>query len=377
MRDHAILSASGSHKWLHCTASSRLEQLIEDTTTTFAEEGTLAHALGEAMLRNDELDINKLKDDELFYPGMLDEVEEYVNYCIERFNEIKVVDPIGAAIYIEQRLNLTDYVPEGFGTGDCIVIGNGVLEIIDLKFGKGVTVDVNENPQLMLYALGALKEFGFLYDIHTVRMTIAQVRTIGITSYEMKVTDLEYWAENVLKPKAEEAYKGEGEPTPGEWCRNNFCKYRFNCKAYSEMLLEPFNKYHGKDALSTNEISEILQSADTVVKWINELKDYALSEALQGVIFPGFKVVEGISRRTIKNDMEFANLLVASGYEEDKVFKPRAIETLGKLEKLVGKKKLAELGENYIYKPDGKPTLVPESDKRPARDTVEEEFDFE
>lgn len=374
MTAHALLSASSAFRWLNCTASPRLEENMDDTSSIYAKEGSLAHALAEAILNNDVAEKEKLKADGLFYSGMLDEVEEYTNYCLERFNEMKTIDNL-AIMDIEKRLDFSKWVPKGFGTGDCIIIGNGLLEIIDLKFGKGVEVSAIENPQLMLYALGALNEYGFIYDVDRVRMTIAQVRLNNISSYEMKVSDLVNWAETEVKVKAKEAYTGTAKANPGQWC--GFCKFKNLCKSRTEYLKEKVDYYKDR-ALSYEEIAEVLAISDEVTKWLKDTNDFALEEALKGVKFPGYKLVEGRSNRKIIDEVGLAEILVdVEGYSEEKVFKPKAIETITNLEKLIGKNKFAEISSGFVVKPEGKPTLVPNSDKRKEINTVEDEFDFE
>lgn len=374
MKSHALLSASGAHRWLNCTAAPRLEENIEDSSSSYAAEGTLAHDIGEAMLLGDKKALTKLKKHDLFYPGMIDEVEEYTSYCLERLNEMLVTDPVGAHMAVEQRLDLTDCVPDGFGTGDCIIIGNGLLEIIDLKFGKGVAVDVEDNPQLMLYALGALKEFGFMYEIDTVRMTIAQVRTIGITSYDMKVKDLEYWAEHVVKPKAKEAFAGDAPPNPGDWCR--FCKFRTRCKARADKYNVLYSNSPIKEAMTNDDIADILKELKDMQAWLTDIENYALEKALEGEVFKGWKLVEGRSNRKLTDESAIAEILLGNGFKEEVIYKPLTLETITALEKIVGKKAFTELVGNYIVKPKGKPTLVTEVDKRPALNSVENEFEF-
>lgn len=372
MRAHALLSASGAHRWLNCTASARLEENMEDTTSCYAKEGTVAHALAEALLLKKDKEIKLIKKNPLFYEGMIEEVSEYVEYCNERFNEMLKADS-AAIMEVESRLDLSAYIPGGFGTGDCIIIGNGMLEIIDLKFGKGVEVSPVENPQFMLYALGALEEFGFLYDIDKVRMTVAQVRLQGIESYDMKVKDLKFWGTSVVIPKAEEAYKGGIEPSPGNWCM--FCKFKNKCKKRTEFLQNQVKKYKDYE-LTMQEIAEVLDLSKDIQSWLTDLTDYALEEALKGTTIPGYKVVEGRSNRKIKDEDGLAKVLLAENYTADQIYKPKAIETITNLEKLLGKKQFTQLCNDYVEKPAGKPTLVPESDKRPPLNAVENDFEF-
>lgn len=369
MAGHALLSASSAHRWLNCTAAPRLEETIEDSGSVYAAEGTLAHAIAESILLGK--DYKRLTDDELFYQGMIDEVEEYTNYVFERINEQKALDK-HSELYVEQKLDLSEWIPKGFGTGDAVIIGNGLLEVVDLKFGKGVEVDPTYNPQFMLYGLGALREFGYLYDIDTIRLTCAQVRTAGISSFEISVKELEDWGEKEVKPKAKIAYKGDTEPNPGSWC--GFCKFRSVCKKRAEYNLGLIDSKKDKE-LSLEEIAEILHRTKEIYSWISDIETKALDEALSGAIIPGWKVVEGRSNRKIVDEEGLAQLLLKE-YEEDKVYKPKAIETITNLEKLVGKKAFADLSVGFVEKPQGKPTLVVESDKRPAIVGVEDEFEF-
>ena len=381
MTKHALLSASSAERWLNCTPSARLSERYDDTTSTYAAEGTLAHSLGELQLQlalksitkkkyNEEL--KKLKTDELFYEGMVDEVEEYVNYVLETYHEA-VGKSKDAVIFLDERLDFSSYVPEGFGTGDCIIIADGEMEIIDLKFGKGVEVSPINNPQLKLYALGAYEKYGFIYGIEKITMTIAQVRLNNISSWTITANMLEEWAEAELKPKAEIAFEGKGETVPGSWC--TFCKVRQICKARAYMNKGLYNKFQkDPNLLNIEEIAEILGQASDIEKWAKEIKDYALDEALKGTRYPGFKLVEGRSNRKIEDEDALATVLLKEGYEEDKIYKPKTLEGITNLEKLIGKKKFTELAGELITKPPGKPTLVSEDDKRPELDSAEEDF---
>lgn len=382
-RKHALLSASSAERWLNCTPSARLAENYEDTTSPYAAEGTLAHELAEAILTY-ELEktdattqgfkdyIDKIKSHELFYEGMIDEVEDYTNYVLETYHEA-VAKTKDAKIFLEERLDFSMYVPEGFGTGDCIIIADGEMEIIDLKFGKGVEVSPINNPQLKLYALGAYEKYGFIYGIEKITMTIAQVRLNNISSWTITASMLEEWAEEELKPKAEEAYEGKGETSPGPWCK--FCKVKNNCKARSDYYLGYYERApHDAKLLGTKEIAEILNVVDGIAKWAKELKEYALEEALKGTKFPGWKLVEGRSNRVIEDEIALAEKLVSAGYEEEKIYKPKTLEGITNLEKVVGKKRFAELAEGLVVKPQGKPVLVTEDDKRPELNSVEDEF---
>lgn len=380
MAKHALLSASSAERWLNCTPSARLNEKIPDTQSFYAAEGTLAHSIGELQIKlalkqitrqKYNADLKKLKEHELFYEGMLDEVEDYTNYVLETYNEA-VSKTKDAVIFLEETLDYSTYVPEGFGTGDCIIIADNEMEIIDLKFGKGVEVSPIENPQLMLYALGAYEKYGFIYGIDKITMTIAQVRLNNISSWTISTEMLEEWAESI-KEKAYLAFQGKGELVPGKWC--TFCKVRHTCKARAKANLSNYQQYkQDPHLLSPEEIAEILGQADEIATWVKELKEYALEEALKGTKFPGWKLVEGRSNRKIDDEKALAERLIAAGYSEDKIYKPKTLEGITYLEKLLGKKKFATLSEGLISKPQGKPTLVTEDDKRPELDSAEDDF---
>ena len=379
-RKHALLSASSAERWLNCTPSARLSEDIKDVSSPYAAEGTLAHELAEKLLRialygNDLPDIaefEELTKHELFYEGMLDEVEDYTNYVLETYNAA-LAKTKDAKIFLEQRLDFSNYVPEGFGTGDCIIIADGEMEVIDLKFGKGVEVSPIKNPQLKLYALGAFDKYGFIYGIESITMTIAQVRLNNISSWTITADMLEDWAEAELKEKALLAYEGKGETFPGDWC--TFCRVRHTCRARAEMFLGIYNKFKkDPDKLNAAEIAEILGQVNDIVKWTKEIKDFTLDEALKGTRYPGFKLVEGRSNRKIEDEDGFAAVLLKEGYEEDKIYKPKEMEGITNLEKLMGKKKFTTLGTGFVIKPAGKPALVPVDDKRPELDSPEEDF---
>ncbi len=393
MAAHAYLSASSSHRWLNCTKAPILEQGFPDTSSIFAEEGTLAHEIAELTLwldlnKNDndpevkeliekfKAEFNLLKKHELFYEGMINEVEIYTTYCLERFNEFKVMDK-HSIMDIEQRLDYSKYAPKGFGTGDCVIVGDNRIEVIDLKFGKGVEVDPVNNSQLMLYGLGALEAYNFLYDIKEVTLTVAQVRLGGISSWTLSTKELEDWGENEVKDKAKLAFDGKGETNPGDWCM--FCKFKGQCKARSEYLKDLYDLYKDRDkeTLSLEDLSEILANEKLIKNWLKDVEDYALGLGLSGTKIPGFKVVEGRSNRRITDGECLANVLIDKGYEEEDVYRPKEIKTITALEKLVGKKEFAELSEGYIEKPEGKPTLAKDSDRRKSIvQTPEDEFDF-
>lgn len=367
-RDHAFLSASSAHRWLNCTLSPMLEKDIPDTVNEYTEEGTLAHEIAETILKHaigtisdEEHDriLQELKEHESFYEGMLEEVKVYTDYCLSKYGKV----------YVEYTLDLSPYVPEGFGTADCVVIHDHQIEVVDLKFGKGVEVSPKDNPQLMLYGLGALEAFDYIYDIEEVTMSVAQIRLHDVESYTMKAEDLRKWGEEVVKPKAQLAFEGKGETKAGEWC--TFCKMKDRCKTRSQYLLESYEKYKGKEELKPEELAEILEKAKDIKKWLSDVEKYALDLALKGTDIPGFKVVEGRSNRIIVDPDALAKVLIELGYSAQEIYELKNITTL---EKLLGKKKFAEISQEYVTKPEGKPTLAKVSDKR--QELVETEFKF-
>ncbi len=383
MAKHALLGASSASRWLNCTPSARLTEKIEDKSSEYAAEGTLAHSIGELLLRKElklikkkdfDNELKTFKENELYYEGMIDEVSDYVDYAMEQYNAA-LAKTKDAKIFLEEKLDYSNYVPEGFGTGDCIIIADGEMEIIDLKFGKGVEVSPVDNPQLKLYGLGAYDKYGFIYGIEKIKMTIAQVRLNNISSSDISSEMLEEWVENELRPKAKLAYAGKGETVPGEWC--GFCKVKATCKARAEINTE-FYQEHNKDSklLDTVEIAEILAVADEIKKWADDVQAYALETALEGTKYPGWKLVEGRSNRKITDEDALATKLIDEGYQEDKIYKPKALEGITNLEKIVGKKNFADISAGLIGKPPGKPVLVTIDDKRAELDSVETEFDF-
>lgn len=373
MTIHAYLSASSSHRWLHCTKAPYLESSLPDNDSTYAKEGTLAHEIAEMMLKGRWHTQPSIVEQECFYPGMPKEVDAYVKYCQERFNELKEADPL-SLMEVEERLDFSYYVPGGFGTGDCVLVGDKTLEIIDLKFGKGVPVEPKDNPQLMLYGLGALMAYDFIHEIAQVRLTIAQVRLDGIKSWSISKEDIIKWGKDYVKPRAELAYHGKGEIAPGEWCK--FCKFKYKCKERAKANLLIVKAYKDIEAasLSPLQVSKILSQESEIKSWLKDITDYALQQALGGIDYPGFKVVEGRSNRKIMDQEAVAKILINNNYKD--IYKPVELKTLTELEKMVGKKNFEALAGEFIIKPQGKPTLVPDSDKRQAINSVDELFEF-
>lgn len=368
---HAVLSASGAHRWLACPPSARLEQEFPEQTSAYAEEGTLAHALAELHLKHflgevapEEFSaqMKTLTENPMYTPEMSDHVLNYVDLAVERVNEARA-KARDAVVMVEHRLDFSPWVPGGFGTGDLVLLAGGTVEVVDLKFGKGVAVSAENNPQIRLYALGALHEFGMLYDIETVRMTIVQPRLDSVSTDEMSAVELLAWAETEVKPKAELAARGEGEFAPGDHCR--FCRARHACRARAAANLEiAKHEFRNPDLLTDEEIAEVLTRAEALQQWVSDLREYALREALNGRRWPGWKVVEGRSQRKIVDEFEAARRLLDAGYDPDAIA-PRTLLGIAKLEKLLGPKRFSEMMDGIIEKPPGKPTLVPESDPRP------------
>ena len=377
-KKHALLGASSSARWLVCTPSARLEAMFPDEQSSYAAEGTVAHDLAESILRH-KLEGKKAPKLDDYSTEMVEAVNRYVDICEEKVNEARARSS-DAEVMIEAKLDFSRWVPEGFGTGDMVIVADGILEVIDLKYGKGVPVSAIENTQMRLYALGAYDVNEFLYDVKTVRMTIVQPRLDSVSTDELPREELLDWGEDI-KPIAQRAFRGEGDCTPCDYC--NFCKARHTCRALADTCLTAFYKDGGKlnQLLTDQEVSDILAMKDLITKWIKGVYDFAYEKALSGEKqWPGYKLVEGTSRRTITDPDAAAQTLLDNGYKEEDIFKPRELEGITNLQKVLGKKGVSEYLEAYIDKPEGKPTLVPDSDKRPAINTVEtmmNEFDDE
>lgn len=373
---HAPLSASSSHRWLVCTPSMRLEQTIadDDTTSKYAVEGTLAHSICEWKVQHDVL---KRKMGRRRKPEALDDemercTEAYKDFVEEEWNALKI-DTQDAILLVEQELRFDNYVPEGFGTSDAVLMSDKILEVIDFKYGKGVPVSAEENPQLRLYALGAYLSLGFLYDVDEVKTVIFQPRLDSITTETIKVEDLLDWAETYVKPRAKMAYEGKGEYKVGEHCR--FCKAAAICRARAEEAFKIID--HDKTdppLLSPDEIPDILDKIPTAEAWIDAVKAYARAQAVnEGVKWRGYKLVEARTQRRITDQIAATNALLADDYDLEDVTNTK-LKGLTELQKLLGKKKFEEILGAFIEKPKGEPTLVPESDKRPEYNAIEEAF---
>ena len=362
MADHAVLSASGSHRWLNCTPSARLELEFENTGSEAAREGTAAHALCEHKLKR-ALHMRSRRPVSDYDSDEMEEcTDAYVDFVMEQYEAAKQVceDPV---ILIEQRLDFSCYVPDGFGTGDCLIISDDRLHIIDFKYGIGVLVEAEDNPQMKLYALGALAVYDALYDIREVSMTIFQPRRENVSTWTIPVEDLKVWAENELKPRAKKAYDGEGEYLPGEWC--TFCRAAVRCRARAEEKLKlAQTEFRMPPLLTDAEIEDILAVLPDLTKWANEITAYALDAAMNhGKEWNGFKVVEGRSVRKYRDEAAVAEAAKEAGYKD--IYRQSLIP-LTEMQRLMGKDKFEEVIGGLITKAPGRPTLVPKSDKRPA-----------
>ncbi len=372
MSDHAVLSASGAHRWLNCLPSARLELEFVNNESSAAAEGTAAHALCEHKLKK-ALRMRSKRPVSVYNSDEMEEHSDaYVEFVMEQLELAKqsCTDPL---ILIEQRLDFSCYVPQGFGTGDCIIIADKKLHIIDFKYGMGVLVDAVDNPQMKLYALGALEIYDSLYDIEEVSMTIFQPRRENVSTWTIRVEDLKDWAEKELKPRAKKAYDGEGEYLPGEWC--TFCRAAVKCRARAEEKLKlAQSEFKLPPLLTDSEIEEVLSKLSDLTKWANEIIAYATDAAVNhGKEWHGFKVVEGRSVRKFKDEDAVAEVAKANGYKD--IFRQSLI-TLTEMERLMGKSKFEKILGDLIYKPPGKPTLVPLSDKRPAMNVSNAKNEF-
>lgn len=364
---HALLSASSAERWINCPPSARLTENMPDTESPHAAEGTLAHSMAELKvrkkfenMRKSEYDkrLGEIRKDPMYAPEMDGHTDTYLDCILKVAHGYRRVKPYVVA---EKRLDYSAYAPDGFGTCDCAMLCKTDLHIFDFKYGKGVLVSAEDNPQLKLYALGALAEYGFLYDIQNVTLHIVQPRLDNISDFTIGVEALTAWG-NSIRPAAELAYKGEGEFKCGDWCR--FCKAKAICRARAEdfFTLEKSAELP-KELLSDHEIGEILERASRLKNWVSEVEEYVLSEILSGKSVEGWKAVEGRSNRKITDIDSAFEVLKKEGYDEAMLYERKPI-TLTELEKLVTKKKLEELIGGMIDKPRGKPTLAPESDKR-------------
>jgi len=367
---HAVLSASSSERWLNCPPSARLCESYEDKGSDYAAEGTDAHALCEFRLKQalgmpTEDPIENLS---WYNEEMEDCAAGYTAYVMELLTVASQTCP-DPVVLIAQRVDFTRWVPDGFGTADCILIADGVLNIVDYKHGKGVEVSAVANPQMMLYALGALEIFDGIYDIDEVCMTIFQPRKSNVSVYGMAKEALLEWAQSELAGKAELAFAGQGDFQCGEWCR--FCKAKAECRERAAANLElACYEFQTPALLEDDEIADILGKVDALVAWATDVKEYALQQAVSGKEWSGWKLVEGRSNRKYTNDAIVAATVERAGFDPYE----RKLLGITAMQKVLGKTRFEELLAPYIEKPQGKPTLVPESDRRPAMNTAKNDF---
>lgn len=370
---HAKLSSSASKRWLGCPGSVKLSEHYPNGSSIYADEGTIAHGMAEGMISKDDKLVQKYEVEAAKFYGEHPELngtflemkmilQPYVDYVFEEY-AAQVHEDEAAQLMTEEHVDLTEYIPGGFGTSDVVILRQGRLHIIDLKYGKGVSVSAEDNPQLKLYALGTLARFDMLYDIEDVVMTIYQPRLDNVSTDTIKAKDLYAWGEEVIKPGAQLALSEDAPVHAGDWCQ--FCPARYDCKERARDAME-LQKYLGQMVLSPEEIAEILGKIDRLIKFAEDIKDSALTKALDGEEIPGWKVVEGRSiRKYVGSEEEIVRQCEGAGYDQALLYE-RKLLTITNMEKLMGKKQFAEVLGAYVEKPEGKPTLAPESDKRPA-----------
>lgn len=380
---HAKCSASSAYRWINCPGSVALsEQCPDPGSSSYADEGTLAHSLGELKLRRwlKEISASRYKKElaviqaSNYYDS---EMEEATDYYFEIVLEELEAAGEGAALMVEQQLNLSRWIPEGFGTGDAVIISiaNRYVQVIDQKYGKGIKVEATRNPQLRLYGLGAVDLFDGLYDFDTVKTTIVQPRLDHVSSEETALDELMLWAEEEVAPRAVMAMEGTDYFAAGDWCR--FCPAKAVCRKRAEANLKLAQyEFRQPKLLTDDEIGEVLRKADELQKWAADVSTYTLDQALSGHHFDGWKLVEGRSIRKYADDVQVADALKTAGFNEAMLYE-RKLYGITAMEKIVGKKRLAEVLGDLIVKPQGKPVLVPESDKRdPINTTAAAQADF-
>lgn len=381
---HSRLGASSAYRWMHCPGSVKLCESVPDRGSSYAEEGTLAHSLAELIINYNlgrisktdfEEEMKKIQRNKYYNQEMQDYIRDYTEKVWELMNAAKSI--CGDAEFLtEQRLDFSEWAPDGFGTSDVVIVYDKVAHIIDLKYGKGVGVSAEENPQLMLYGLGALSSYDMLYDIEKVILTIVQPRLDNISTYETTAAELLAWGEKEVRPAAEETLKDDAECTAGEWCR--FCKVKAVCRVRKDAMTELAKmEFSDPRLLEDSEIGEVLRLADQLTSWASDVKEYAQEEAEKGKKWDGWKLVEGRSNRKYSDEAKVAETLKGAGYEEALLYEKK-LYGITAMEKIVGKKPLAELCDSLIIKPPGKPVLVPESDKRPEINSIDSaKKDFE
>lgn len=396
MTKHAYLSASSAERWIHCPGSARLAALFPYSSSIAADEGSLAHEAARILIeynagdlakaeQKKQLDKLKKKIDAFYaehedvpgsYDTMLRILEPYVSYVWAEYQAAKKADP-AAVILTESKVRFDEYVPDGYGTSDVVIIGNGKATVIDLKYGKGVPVSAVNNPQIRLYALGAIAEFELLYDFDQVKVVIYQPRLDSVTEEELTVEELKSWAETVVKPAAEEAATDDARITPGPWCDNHFCPAQSKCKVRAKWLLE-LERFAVKDPdlLTDDELGEILPRLQALGSFQRKVENYAIDALSKGIPIKGWKLIEGMSRRKYTDEDKVASAVIEAGYAEALIYE-RSLLGITKMTDLLGKKKFKEIiaDKGLITKPQGAPKLAPESDPKPAFTPTVTDFD--
>lgn len=383
-RAHALLGASKASQWINCPPSARLQETVPEKSSGYADEGTKAHELAEVKLRRrlfpcdskqrEALDkkLEQIKVSEYYGAEMEQAVQDYVDVVEERYMAA-LARSSDAIILLEEHVDFTEWVPEGYGTGDVVLIADGVLEVIDLKYGKGVPVSAYNNAQIRLYGLGAWSGYNYLYAIDEVHMTIVQPRLDNVSTDIILIGELIEWAETVVKTAAVLAFDGNGEFSSGDHCR--WCKVKGNCRARADENMKTLAHEFKDPALMTNEeIGSILFIAEQLKAWAKDVEEYAYDQALKGNPIPLWKLVEGRSNRSISDAKAALEKLKTTELESEKYLKPEELFGIGELEKRLGKKEFKNLLGDLIVKPPGKPVLVPETDKRPVMNSLEDEF---
>lgn len=387
-RAHSLLSASGSSMWMNCTPSARKNEHLPDKTSSYAMEGTLAHELAEIELKKHFGLINifeyknrlaVIEDDELYNDEMPEFVDVYVTHCIEEYNHFKA-NYRHVEISIEEKIDLTEYIPEGFGANDFVIIADGligdglivdgaqtmaqsIIVVIDLKYGRGITVSAIDNSQLKLYGLGSVYKHRLSYNMSEVKLTIVMPRKYSVSSFIITVDDLENWANTEVKTKAAIAYKGEGELNPGHWCK--FCKFKPQCRAiYNQNLEIMKNDFGDPDQLTEAEIKEVFERKEQIVSWLNSIDALVMDKLLSKQPFEGYKLVKGRSVRKINDAVSLAETLETKGFKKDEFMAEPKILGITALEKLVGKKVFETEYNSFVSKTEPKPTVASSDDKR-------------
>ena len=369
-RAHALLSASSAHRWLNCPPSAVAAEAYENEGTDFTREGTLAHEVAEDVARAQVVEHRRkdwevarekcTPDEALQLAEMIECAQGYADYIQE---QIRSED---ALVMLEQRVDFSPWVPDGFGTADCIIIQGNTMDVIDYKYGRGVAVSAIDNPQEMCYGLGALNDFGFAYEIEKIRLHIYQPRINNVSVHELTSAELLAWGDEIVKPTAEQAAQGKGKYNAGTWCR--FCPHAGRCRQLTKICTEHVNT-HGLKAkvpvLAPFEVAEILAMEPLISLWLKRVKDQALSSMLSGEQVPGYKVVAGRGSRNWADDIEVAATLSAAGYSQADYTETKIL-SVAQMEKAIGKKKIAELVGGHILTHTGAPTIALESDKRPV-----------